>query len=742
MEFRDQAAKEAAALAERMVPASADLTRQRLKAFRSAIEGATKALESALTTPPRLDKDIQQLVERLTELARADADAAARRASAELQHTIDDLRARLQGAHDEHTALAASLQESAERVTDLEQQITEGEHQLQALRAELTRAHEAVTRSENARAEAVEARDHESAARTHAEREVQAVRSLLDTAQAELASTTTDLEMAIASRAATEEGLQAVEATRRELEITISQLSADLDANAARLRDLDALASDRAARLQALEDAVAERDARIDALQAASRESQSQVSSLEASLVERASRADALESALADRETQVMALQASLTERSSQVRDLESALADGAARAASLESALGDNGTRFAELESALAESTARVRSLETTLAESEARATSMESSVVDGDARVTELQSALTESEARVTSLQSSLDEIAGRASAAEAALGDTTTQAGSLQQALEERAFQLAALEASQTEMAARATELETELQAAVENTAAHDKRTAQLFDTLLESFQALDSAATIADVLNATVTRLHEVFSRVALFRLKSNHLEGEHQIGFDQKSNLGKIIVPLGMDSLLTRAATTGRPVSLAGEELEDNSGLPFGTGASWAIALPVLVHGEPLAVVYADNGGESVRAGMAHQFAERFAQALLQHAGTVLMRLTAELKAMAELRDYARSLFNEIEEMFVADSAAGKPEDELTRRLSANLEYARSIYATRVAVEGPGAASLLEDELQAIIETKGTTPYGRALASLGAPAAVKQKAAAS
>jgi hypothetical protein len=151
---------------------------------------------------------------------------------------------------------------------------------------------------------------------------------------------------------------------------------------------------------------------------------------------------------------------------------------------------------------------------------------------------------------------------------------------------------------------------------------------------------------------------------------------------------------------------------------------------------------MVVHGDTLAVVYADDGGEPGTAKLAHQFAEPFAEALLQHALSLLMRLTAELKALAELRDYARSLFSEIEEMFIADTIAGKGEDDLHRRLKGNLEYARSIYATRVAMEGPGAASLLEDELGAILDAKGTTPFGRALATVaGQRAAVEQKAAA-
>jgi chromosome segregation ATPase len=675
MEFREHAAKEAAALAERLLPASADLTRQRLRAFRSAIEGAAKALESALTTttPAHVERDIQQLVERLSHLAREDAAAAAGQVSAALEATIADLRTQLDAAQAQHAALDASLRESHDRAHAFEQRASDAEQQVQAVRAELARVQDAAARLEDARAEGVAAFEEQSRARAHAEREVHAVRSLLDTAQAELASTTTDLEMAIASRAAAEETLEAVESAKTQIETAQAAVSADLETANARLRELDDASAERDARIQSLDTALADRDARLQSL----------------------------ESALADRDARLQSADAALADRNGHVQSVEAALTD-----------------RDARLESAAA-----------VLAERDAQAQSLES--------------ALAESAARVRALEASVAETAGRAHAAESALGNTTSHAGSLESALEERTRQLAALEVSERQATARAAVLEATLQDTLQATTAlaadHERTTAELFDRLIGSFEALASAPTIADLLTTSVTRLHDVFARVALFRLKSNRLEGECQVGFDQNSDIGKITVPLGMDSLLTRAAVSATPASLAGTDLATNTGLPFAGGAAWAIALPIVVHGETLAVVYADDGGE-VLTGVGHQFAERFARALLQHAGAVLMRLSAELKALAELRDYARSLCNEIEEMFVADSAGGKPEEELQRRLGANLEYARSIYATRVAVEGPAAASLLEDELRGLAEGKGTTAFGRALAALASPAAERTAAA--
>ena len=106
---------------------------------------------------------------------------------------------------------------------------------------------------------------------------------------------------------------------------------------------------------------------------------------------------------------------------------------------------------------------------------------------------------------------------------------------------------------------------------------------------------------------------------------------------------------------------------------------------------------------------------------------KFAEALRQHTVALLMRLTTELKAMAELRAYAGSLLSEIEQMYQSDVAAGKQGEELQKRLHANLDYARSIYSNRAQFESPSAGALLDAQVSAMAEAQRDSAFGRDLA---------------
>jgi hypothetical protein len=253
--------------------------------------------------------------------------------------------------------------------------------------------------------------------------------------------------------------------------------------------------------------------------------------------------------------------------------------------------------------------------------------------------------------------------------------------------------------------------------------------DAGSLSMLDELLGSFEALSAATTIADVLTTLAEQLAADFCRVAVFRVKGNRLEGEHQIGIDLPADVGKVMMPLGMDSLLTRAATSGEPMRLSGSELGDQSRAPFAGTPSCALALPIVVNDETLAVVYADDSGqsESGRAPVELERSARIADALRQHAVALLTRLTGELKMLAELRAYADLLLKEMEQMYNADVEAEQTGETLTTLLKSNLEYARSIYASRVTHEGADAATLLEDQITMVIETQSKTPFGRDLA---------------
>lgn len=262
-------------------------------------------------------------------------------------------------------------------------------------------------------------------------------------------------------------------------------------------------------------------------------------------------------------------------------------------------------------------------------------------------------------------------------------------------------------------------------------------------ETLDDLLAAFQALAGSTTIPDVLTTFVEQLAAQFPRVALFRVKKSHLQGEHQIGFDLKTDIGKVVMPLGMDSLLARAVSSGQIERLTAEERKNNK-TPFSGSPACALALPIVVAGETLAIVYADDAGAAKQKGRpeADQARERIAEAMQQHVIALLLRMTNELKVRAELQTYARSLIHELQQMYAADEQAGKSGDDLGIRLKGNLDYARSIFESRVALEGGDAAALLDDELAALIEAEQATPFGRDLAAAaGRPELAGKRSAA-
>ena len=249
--------------------------------------------------------------------------------------------------------------------------------------------------------------------------------------------------------------------------------------------------------------------------------------------------------------------------------------------------------------------------------------------------------------------------------------------------------------------------------------------------LFDVSLRGLNELGKAATVSDLLGILVKQLSTGFSRVALFRVKSNRIEGEAQVGFDQTTDVTKVVMPISVDSPLTRVVATGEVETLKGGELEDGRGVPFSGTSAPAIALPIVLQDETLAVVYADHEGQPASAiGPAiHESSARFAKLLVRQAVVLLMRMTHELKTLTELREYAAMLIQEAERMHAADTDAGTRDEQVRGRLKDSLECARTLYAQRASLEGPAAATLLDEHIAAVLETQADSRFARDLAEL-------------
>jgi hypothetical protein len=234
---------------------------------------------------------------------------------------------------------------------------------------------------------------------------------------------------------------------------------------------------------------------------------------------------------------------------------------------------------------------------------------------------------------------------------------------------------------------------------------------------------AFERVVQSAAVEEVLEAVADGLSGDFSRVAVFTIRENRLEPAYRYGFEEHSGIGKVVIPLTVDSLFTQALNADAVCASGADAIAD--GAPFGGSPEFVVAAPIKIRDEVMAVIYADDSGMSAPADPEDRM--RLAE-LLKHCAVLrLERLTIELKTLAELRSYAKMLLDEVEYVYAADLNAGKSDAERQARMQENLRCARQIYQQRVASEGPAAAMVLEQQIKASAEAKSESPYGRDLA---------------
>jgi hypothetical protein len=245
-------------------------------------------------------------------------------------------------------------------------------------------------------------------------------------------------------------------------------------------------------------------------------------------------------------------------------------------------------------------------------------------------------------------------------------------------------------------------------------------HDAETAASA-TLTGAVRALDSlsaAKSITELFGALVTQVATEMPRVALFRVKGNHLEGEDCAGVDDAGQIKKLVIPMNVDSVITRAVTGGALARADAEQLAQTRP-PLGGSPASAFAVPVVFQGETLAVLYADSDKPATQAH------STFTLLLVRHAVVLLSRLTQELKLLKELREYATMLLQEAEQMFLADLEAARPAHESIRRLRDTIDCGRQLYAQRAALEGAAAAGIFDEQIALTINAQAS-PFAEAL----------------
>jgi hypothetical protein len=159
----------------------------------------------------------------------------------------------------------------------------------------------------------------------------------------------------------------------------------------------------------------------------------------------------------------------------------------------------------------------------------------------------------------------------------------------------------------------------------------------------DELLTVYGVLDRSTTLADALTGLFNGLIREFSRVALFAVRSNRLEGVQQRGFEFENDISRVTVPLTPDSLLGRAVGSKRLESMLLNPVGDSSatGVPFGGSPCCAVALPIAVRGAIVAVIYADDSDRLEFGSTSPQALIKFAELLLMYALLVFVRISSE-----------------------------------------------------------------------------------------------------
>lgn len=290
---------------------------------------------------------------------------------------------------------------------------------------------------------------------------------------------------------------------------------------------------------------------------------------------------------------------------------------------------------------------------------EAEAREAGYAAGVAAGQTSITEVTEQLRALEAEITVLNASFEtrlaevrnaadaKVASAAKSADDLLAEAGRAADARVQAAQDSANQrlaeaLAAADARAAEAAQAADARLAEATAAADArvAAAADAAKAQTLHDLqaaLDAMRALDRAASLSDALDALGQAVRAEADRVALFLVRDSGLRTWMSQGFDAETQPQQD-VPLGAsgvagEAIRLRTALTARAVAPASPD-----GRPAFSAArpcSAVVAIPVVMHGKAVAIIYAELVAEGADPSRLTLFCELIAR----HAVRLLESLT-------------------------------------------------------------------------------------------------------
>jgi len=238
----------------------------------------------------------------------------------------------------------------------------------------------------------------------------------------------------------------------------------------------------------------------------------------------------------------------------------------------------------------------------------------------------------------------------------------------------------------------------------------------------ERVLGALRTIDAAHSLSDALSTLVRAAARHAPRVGLFILNGTRLDEWSASGVEP---LTRQPIDLEQSGLLRAAVTRGSRVSAPGDASAPSFAvLPEGRAAS---AVPLMLDGVPIAVLYADEG-PSESGPERHGWADAV-ELLARHGAACLAQLTA-VRSLQVLhgesgppratvapadedqsaRRYAKLLVSEIKLYNEGAVRVGRERRDLLQRLKAEIERARRLYENRVSPTVSARGSYFQQEL--------------------------------
>lgn len=638
--FQDLAEAQATATVQALIARAAKPAQTELEALRVAIDVRCESLTATLTGASKIDPaPIRELVERLTQAANEEANAAAHAARAlaleeadaareldraEARKQLEAMRTEAEAQRDADRLERASLSEAIQKATQQAEALrADRDNQLETLRMAREQA-EAVRADRDAQVEALRAA-RERAEAIQADRDAQAEALRAATERAEAIQAERDAK--IAALRAAEERAEALRG-ERDAQIEALRVASELT---------DSIRADRDAQLQtalaAKEEArtiLSEQDALLEAARISNvrharilEQAQTEVEVARTALAKAQAEA---EGRIAAGVTEIQALRSELERARADARIPEQAQAEIDAARAELAAAQ----TQLTAAQAELVASQAQLAAAHAQLATSEADA---ERRVADGVGEIEALRSELERVRAEMEWAR------------AEAARPVPTVVNAPIplvaEPAIEPHAVQL--VESTETVPEFDPVVVQTqayEAQAEPEAAMALPEPEPVQVDPAQAMYQAIGNAADLSQVLDALVDGAGSLFPRAALFvvKTKSKRLQGWRSVGFTGGAAITRDFeLPLTTDSALTRAVTASRTIFTG-------DGQSAAQAEAWTVTFPVTTGGRVVAVVHADAGGHKGETAFDREAALDLGHTLVRLAGERIAALTMSARA--------------------------------------------------------------------------------------------------